>query len=631
MKRACALAALLSVSCVRFDVFTCSDESECVLDGVQGFCEGSGYCSFPDNACPSGARYSDHAPGGLAGECTEAGDASSSSSSGSSSSGSDESSSSGATPTCLDEDGDGFGLGETCEGPDCDDDNARAVDDCVYLGPGGNDANAGTRDSPWLTFDHALANLDPGSSLVVLDGAYTHDDAGTLHAVCGGDVVSGTAAAPIFVRAENDRRALIDAEGIGAGVALYDCDHWRVRGLSVVTSDRSAEAGADPSDTVSVALGNDVVLRQLYVSGVNRYYNLKAVSIVQSEDVLVEDVEVHDYFRSGFIVYVSDRVTCRRCYGHSHEAADLPACPELPSCLDPTDPALVGTAGCPFCSAGSAERGDETFLVQYSNDFLCENCVSEGSYRGYHLLGGEGLDGTRGGSGYRVLQSLSVGDDFSTKIRQAGDDAPPVGAVLEDFVAITPRVEGIRAVSPDGLVIRNATVLGADSRGVVVTSADATLCTGGVCSIEIDAALVLDAGETGIEIATDDAWTIVGSNVFGSPNDYVYPDIAGDPWDDDEGSARDNQSVDAMGVGLANDECRVYVPQDSNVEGIGANVTDTLLDGVASGEPLWSEDGRFPCGPEPTDPPSIAGEQCTDLVDRVRVGTNACPSPPARG
>jgi hypothetical protein len=625
------MAALLSVSCVRFEVFTCSADTECVLDGVQGFCETSGYCSFPDTDCRSGTRYSDHAPGGLAGECTDDAETSSSSSSGSSSSSSeDESSSSGAVPTCGDGDGDGFGLGETCEGPDCDDDNARAIDDCVYLGPGGNDANAGTRDSPWLTFDHALANLEPGSSLVVLDGEYTHGDAGTLHAVCAGEMVSGTAAAPIFVRAENDRQAVIDADGIGAGISLYDCDHWRVRGFSVVTRDRSAEQGADPSDTVGIALGNDVVLRQLYVSGVNRYYNVKGLSIVQSEDVLVEDVEVHDFFRSGFIVYVSDRVTCRRCYGHSHEAADLPACPDLPACLDPMDPVLVGTAACPFCSAGSSERGDETFLVQYSNDFLCENCVSEGSYRGYHLLGGEGMDGTRGGSGYRVLQSLSVGDDFAAEIRNAGDVPPPMGAVLEDFVAIAPGVEGIRVVSPDGLVIRNASVLGAQSGGVVVVSSDETLCTGGACSIEIEAALVLDAGESGIEIGTVDAWSIVRSNVFGSASDYVYPDMAGDPWDDDEGAARDNQSVDAMGVGLANDECRVYVPEDSNVQGIGGSVTDLLIDGVSSGEPLWSEDGSFPCGPAPMAPPSIAGEQCIDLADRVHVGTTECPSPPAR-
>lgn len=55
----------LTLSCVAQD-FNCQDAEDCGRDGQ---CEPSGYCSFPDTACPSGQRYGDLAGAGLAGEC----------------------------------------------------------------------------------------------------------------------------------------------------------------------------------------------------------------------------------------------------------------------------------------------------------------------------------------------------------------------------------------------------------------------------------------------------------------------------------------------------------------------------------------------------------------------------------
>ncbi|MCA9707590.1 MAG: hypothetical protein KDK70_17185 [Myxococcales bacterium] len=51
--------------------FVCADASECLLEGVQGRCEADGWCSFPDEACPSGHRYGKNAGDGLGGACTE--------------------------------------------------------------------------------------------------------------------------------------------------------------------------------------------------------------------------------------------------------------------------------------------------------------------------------------------------------------------------------------------------------------------------------------------------------------------------------------------------------------------------------------------------------------------------------
>jgi Regulator of Chromosome Condensation (RCC1) repeat protein len=49
--------------------FHCNDSRACVNGGVQGSCEASGWCSFPDAACGSGRRYGEFAGGGLGRQC----------------------------------------------------------------------------------------------------------------------------------------------------------------------------------------------------------------------------------------------------------------------------------------------------------------------------------------------------------------------------------------------------------------------------------------------------------------------------------------------------------------------------------------------------------------------------------
>jgi len=46
-----------AAGCVKDGAFLCSISSECTHDGMQGTCEPSGYCSFPDSHCASGNRY----------------------------------------------------------------------------------------------------------------------------------------------------------------------------------------------------------------------------------------------------------------------------------------------------------------------------------------------------------------------------------------------------------------------------------------------------------------------------------------------------------------------------------------------------------------------------------------------
>ena len=65
-----AAAATLFAACVRSGGYPCSSADQCMRDGVQGRCEAVSFCSFPDPACASGARFADHA-GDYANRCVD--------------------------------------------------------------------------------------------------------------------------------------------------------------------------------------------------------------------------------------------------------------------------------------------------------------------------------------------------------------------------------------------------------------------------------------------------------------------------------------------------------------------------------------------------------------------------------
>lgn len=49
--------------------FECEADDQCTMNGEQGVCQQSGWCSFADGICPSGQRYSEMARSGIAGYC----------------------------------------------------------------------------------------------------------------------------------------------------------------------------------------------------------------------------------------------------------------------------------------------------------------------------------------------------------------------------------------------------------------------------------------------------------------------------------------------------------------------------------------------------------------------------------
>ncbi|MBK6921808.1 MAG: hypothetical protein IPH07_30710 [Deltaproteobacteria bacterium] len=49
--------ALALQACLGETIYPCTGDLECVVEGVQGSCQSSGFCAYPDGRCPSQLRY----------------------------------------------------------------------------------------------------------------------------------------------------------------------------------------------------------------------------------------------------------------------------------------------------------------------------------------------------------------------------------------------------------------------------------------------------------------------------------------------------------------------------------------------------------------------------------------------
>lgn len=93
-----------------------------------------------------------------------------------------------------------------------------------FLSPEGSDAaDGGTFQSPWRSFSHATARLNPGDELILLPGRYRE----TLRPRTG-----GTKEHPITIRAEKPREAVMDfSGGQTVGVEILNLNHITVSGI----------------------------------------------------------------------------------------------------------------------------------------------------------------------------------------------------------------------------------------------------------------------------------------------------------------------------------------------------------------------------------------------------------------
>ncbi len=480
-----------------------------------------------------------------------------------------------------------------------------------YVSPEGDDAGPGTRENPWKTLAHATRALKPGQTLLLLNGDYWPDTTGTINVDCGSTPRHGKPDAPITLRAESERGAVVHGDGATVPLAMWGCSHWVIDGL-VFMNEHVADVpqGVDVGTNALLQGGHDLTLRRLLFMRSNHFRHSHVLRIIEAARVLVEECETYDFYHNAFEAVRSSAVTFRRNYFHSRYAVSA-----------------GNTVG-----VDDTTRGEVAIQVEESASALLENNVAEVVGTGFSIVGRSigssytdpppyGVSGARL-FGNLVRDSLSNGFRIETRCNEATPCVVPERIVTDTLI-----VNGVAVQTPVGVVVDAAPGTRVDNMTLVdVTSGVVLKRGGGNAGLEFSAsaARVAVRGYSGVAFAASEAaeWSFEhcaaqtpGTEAVDySPNDerVLQPVTAAD-----------------------DDECVAYLGRLSQLRAVagvdgdvGANVIYRYQDGTLSHQPLWDpKTGQFPCGavvPGINDDPE---QSCIGVHRRFQVGSENCRLP----
>ena len=488
-----------------------------------------------------------------------------------------------------------------------------------YISPAGDDTNPGTMALPWLTFVHALPLLQPGSTLVLLDGTYTNANSGLLQVFCGTNgVQNGTDAAPITVRAQTERQAFIKGDGSGAPIELSACSYWVLDGLYAEEADVLGEHGDEPGSVVVLTRCANVMARRMLAAHPNRYPLASVYVIAHGEpSVVIEESEALDFHYYGFHAYDSQHAVFRRDYAHSRDTTDIAG-------GTPTSPPT---------------QGDGAFLLSKSLSCIVENCIAEDVADGFTIAGSRIVMGGR-------VQPMA--DQFLGDVASGVSHA---GYVLDSQCNGTkPCDQGDQIVSSAMLAndVSIGGTLGLSFSGGVSDTIEGTSIFG---ASDTGISLFIDAQNVGLTSVND---VVRGILVTAPGAMYGFHAMGQTNWAFDYCNAfgpamtfapRDNHVMNATEVDPQLGGCLVYVPAASPFKsaggtpgadggatgpGMGANVVYEYVNGRLTQTKLWDQaTGAFPCGATVTglnDAP-LADVSCSGVAARLHVGAMGCAIP----
>ncbi len=516
-----------------------------------------------------------------------------------------------------------------------------------YLSPVGSDSAAGTSVAgAWRTFGRAFSSARPlraGDTLVLLDGVYTAATTGLPSISCatsGGNANDGTAAAPITIRAQNERRAFLKADGTRSAFVMQSCSYYDIVGLRAENRDLvgGASGAGYPFRFVS---SFHLTIRRNLAAYPNRYANAHGFGLEQCGDSLLEENEVYYAHRHAFSIFQSENVTLRRNYANSRNRASV-----------------GGFAD------DNVNGGDEGISIYDSSRCRSENNVMERT-EGFEVHSGYSTYAGNPGGWYNTFSGdISHHDEFGAGPDGRGSALSPKPArynTYRDLVVARATGEALKLRSASDTVVENVTVFAGEANGFYATNNSGSYprCTdlpAPGCTSR--ASNVLSFGNAGVGILAENqqSWTIESSNSHGnaSGNYYCWDSacVSGETTtglSDAAGNIRSSLSVAPTGMGA--NACILWVPDGSNMKGagkggadIGANVLYRWVDGVLTREPLWDRTtGAYSCGatvrdtsesayPMITDDSSgasVGAEACGNLHRRLNVNTNGCSFPAA--
>jgi hypothetical protein len=215
--------------------------------------------------------------------------------------------------SCTDNDGDGYGVGNTiactytaldsddtdpsiypgalevCDGVDNNGDGivdegcTVATGNIYYMSTTGNDTDSGTFTNPFKTFDYAKTQLQPGDTLIVRGGTYSGLSLRESY------VANGTAEAPITIKAYDGETVLIDVsdskyslKGINIEVDYFIIDGFEVMGAVANEVRNKNTGGSVRSDYVTLRnlKVHDSGSHGLIVEGRNTVGDGKSVGVI---------------------------------------------------------------------------------------------------------------------------------------------------------------------------------------------------------------------------------------------------------------------------------------------------------------------------------------------------------------
>jgi hypothetical protein len=465
-----------------------------------------------------------------------------------------------------------------------------------YLTTTGDDANPGTPADPWKRFDVAVTKLHRGDTLIVMDGVYPVAQNGRLNIDCN-VVENGSAADPIVVRAQNERKAWLQGDGASPTLRVNACSHWRIEGLYLSGADVASPNPNEGNEIVGIFYSNSIRFRRSLVARTNRCITSgasevsDAVHIYGSSSILLEENEVYDYHGTGIAVYGGTILRGNYTAARDYASRNPPGCSVV------------------AYSQGQADVG---------TDALIENAVSETNISGF-----------RAAEGTQILGSIALDNDRGVY----GESfwIPLVkGATLRDVVVAYSR-DGITSIGW-GFTLSNVSLYANSTRAIFFTGSGATGAPNR--GLAVSNSLVFEGGP--MELMTIDTWRFDG--VDSVDNTQNFPTT--ERIDDGEGSIQRSLSVRPE-MGLGPGQCLAYVPDASPLRSaaggrvIGANLTGRYRDGVLTCEKYWEPGtGRFRCGATVAgvndDPEgrTIETRACINVHRRLNFVAGGCPVPP---
>ncbi len=501
--------------------------------------------------------------------------------------------------------------------------SAAAIADgaTYYILPGGT-GGAGTLSSPWHQFSSVFNSskiLQPGDTLVLMNGTYTGSTTGLLSITCGTNANNGTALARVTITAQNERQALIQGDGSGEPFRMADCSYWTIQGLHVADGDFASPNASDQNTAaMDFESSSNLLIRRNIVEHPNRCFNNNAMLLSATTDSVVEQNEVYFFHRWGIQAWRgSTNLEVRQNYANPRGAymATNTACT--------TDGFGPGAFG-PYFSDGN------TF----------ENNIAESNHYAGAKPDAVGFDVEATASYTKMLGNVSL--NLRYVLNPHSNMTAATGNVWTDDIMVNDQNIGFEFSAGTFSVVNHASVFGTPTAttgvGLVVATGNAPCgYTEGfsyavdnsrvenvrgaayraTCSIPATSSCPVSACSSGFTFNYDhdDAYNNVTNY---NPDQNVINSLTSDP----------DTPV--------NPSCYLWLPDGSPLKGkasdggdVGATVLYQYSGGALTSNRLWDPATGAPlfAGAKVANLNDIAGDSLFDIAARLHVNQGGCAFP----